>query len=192
MNCGLTIAEHELLQSNLRKLPDTMPPRAVWQRIDAQARAENLIRRPGVPQRIRWFAGAGIAAAVVLAVLTVPGPRSTDTALDAVADATLPTVPEFQESAADVQLRSINALMVQSQVLERDLRRLPASPQLMQAGTAATIEDLQIRIAAIDYQLNHPDVRMTRQEQEVYWRERVRLMDSLLQLRFAQTRRGSF
>lgn len=192
MNSGLSITEHELLQLELRQLPETMPPRSVWERVDAQARAEGLIRRPGVSQRTRWFAGAGIAAAVVLAVLTVPGQSVTDLPSPVGTDASLSTVPDFQENAADVQLRSINALMVQSQVLERDLRRLPASPQLMQASTAATIEDLQSRIAAIDYQLNHPDVQMTRQEQEVYWRERVRLMDSLVLLRFAQTRRGSF
>lgn len=192
MNCGLTIAEHAYLQSRLKELPDTMPPRAVLQRIETQARAEGLSGRAFVPERLRWLASAGIAAAVVLAVLRLPnagGPSGQETT--ASADA-LPTVPTYQESTDEVRLRSINALMVQSQVLERDLRRLPNSPRVMRASTAATIDDLQSRVAAIDYQLSHPGIQMTRQEQEMYWRERVRLMDSLVQLRYAQAQRGSF
>lgn len=196
MNCGLTIAERDELQSALRALPETMPPRAVWERVEQQARAEGLLNSPmlkhGLSQPARWLAGAGVAAAVVLAVLTVPGPGPVDPATVATADGSLPTVPAYQENTDDVQLRSINALMVQSQVLERDLRRLPASPQVMRASTAATIDDLQRRIAVIDYQLNDPELRMTREQQEAFWRERVRLMDSLLQLRFAQSQRVSF
>ena len=192
MNCGLTMAERDFLQSALERLPETMPPRAVWQRIERQARAEGLIGRRFMADRARWFAGTGIAAAVVLAVLNLPNSGSSDAGVDSVAEGSLPTVPTYREDVADRQLRSINALMVQSQVLERDLRRLPDSPQLMRASTAATIDDLQSRIAAIDYRLNHPEIRMTRRQQEAYWRERVRLMDSLVQLRYAQMQRGSF
>lgn len=194
MNCGLTIEERDCLQSTLEKLPETMPPRSVWRRIERQARAEGLIGRRFFVERARWFAGAGIAAAVVLAVLNPLNPQNSglSNGADTASNEVLPTVPTYRESVADVQLRSINALMVQSQVLERDLRSMPASPQLMRASTAATIDDLQDRIAAIDYRLNHPGIRMTRREQEVYWRERVRLMDSLVQLRYAQMQRGSF
>ena len=70
MNCGLTIVERDRLRRTLRELPDTMPPRAVWQRIEQQARAEGLLRRPAIPERVRWAAGAGIA---FLARLLVPG-----------------------------------------------------------------------------------------------------------------------
>lgn len=196
MNCGLTIAERDELQAALRTLPETMPPRVVWERIEQQARAEGLLKSPwlkhSLSQPARWLAGSGVAAAVVLAVLTVPSPDVGGPETVATADGSLPTVPAYQEKSDDVQLRSINALMVQSQVLERDLRRLPASPQVMRASTTATIDDLQSRIAAIDHQLNDPELRITREQQEAFWRERVRLMDSLLQLRFAQSQRVSF
>ncbi|NIV18197.1 MAG: hypothetical protein GWN47_07225, partial [Woeseiaceae bacterium] len=71
MNSGLSIQQHDVLQRKLRGLEDTPPPRAVWQRIEEQARAEGLFA-PRVSERTKWFAGAGLAAAVVLAVLNVP------------------------------------------------------------------------------------------------------------------------
>ena len=46
MNCGLNVAERDLLQMKLRQLSDTMPPRAVWARIEEQARAEGLLAQP--------------------------------------------------------------------------------------------------------------------------------------------------
>jgi hypothetical protein len=62
----------------------------------------------------------------------------------------------------------------------------------MRAGTIATISDLEDRIAAIDYQLNDPTLRMTPEDRELFWRERVRLMNSLLALRYAQAQRAAF
>jgi hypothetical protein len=192
MNCGLTMEERDWLRRGLRESPDTMPPRAVWERIERQARAEGLIHRRPVSERARWLAGSGIAAAVVLAVLNMP--LGVPPAVDVTAggDASLPTVPAYDPAADALQYESINALMVQSQLLERDLRRLPSQPEIGRAGTLATIDDLQSRIAAIDYRLNDPAARLTPEQQEAFWRERVRLMDSLLRMRYAQTQRVSF
>ena len=50
MICGLTADERDLLQQELRGLPDIMPPRAVWQRIREQAEAEGR-RKPEAPWR---------------------------------------------------------------------------------------------------------------------------------------------
>lgn len=188
----LAAAQHAELKARLSELPDTVPPRAVWERIEAQASAEGLLQRPALSERTRWLAGAAIAAGVVLAVLNVPvsAPPGTDTTV--AGDTQLRTEPEFNQSATELRLQAINALMVRSQFLERDLRRLPDSPQLMRADTAATIDELQDRIAAIDDRLNQPGLAITRAEQELYWRERVRLMDSLVKLRLAQSQRGAF
>ena len=89
-------------------------------------------------------------------------------------------------------LTTLQTLMVQSRQLESDLRSLPDEPRVMRASTVATISDLEDRIAAIDYQLNDPDVKMTPDDRELFWRERVRLMNSLLQLRYAQAQRAAF
>ncbi len=181
MNSGLCIAERNWLLSELHGLPDTPPPREVWQRIAAQADAEGLLRSPQRRGRRHWLLGAGLAAAVLLAALRLPTPDATD-------DRSFPTEPAYAENQADAALA---ALMVRSQILESNLRALPAKPRVMRMGTAATIDELESRIAVIDRALNEPAPDQGAEQTEQYWRERVRLMDSLLQLRYAQARRSS-
>lgn len=185
---GLDPSRRELLKRKLEALPDTTPPRAVWERIESQARAEGLFAGGWRREPLRWFAGAGIAAAVALAVLRFP-----DDGTDALEGDSFPTVPGIEQQSTNGRsaYRAVNALMVQSQQLERDLRALPGQPRVMQATTAATITELEDRIAAIDYRLNEP-VPLSPDEAEIYWRERVRLMDTLVRLRYAQARRVSF
>ena len=185
MICGLTADEHVALQRGLDELPETMPPRAVWQRVREQAEAEGLLRRPVSQRPSTWYLGVGLAAAVVLAVIILP--RAGDTPLP---DAT--TVPQTATQSSPVELNAVQALMAESRQLENDLRSLPDEPRVMRAGTAATLSELEDRIAAIDYQLNDSGVQMTRDEQEIFWRERVRLMKSLVQLRYAQAQRAAF
>lgn len=187
MNCGLSVQEHDVLQRNLRELKDTPPPRAVWQRIEEQARAEGLFG-PRISERTKWFAGAGLAAAVVLAVLNVPFLTLTERG-----QVEFPTEPEYTASTSNGDdLRALNALMVQSQQIEKDLRALPNEPSVVRASTVATISELEDQVAAIDYVLTHPEIELNQEQKEMYWRERVRLMNSLLQLRAAQAQRMSF
>lgn len=187
MNCGLSIQERDVLQQRLRELEDTPPPRAVWQRIDEQARAEGLFTQR-VPERTKWLAGAGLAAAVVLAVLNIPVSPLIDSGQEQ-----FPTEPEYAASTTNGDdMRVLNALMVRSQQIERNLRALPEQPSVVRASTAATISELEDQVAAIDYLLAHPELQLSAEQQETYWRERVRLMNSLLQLRAAQAQRVSF
>lgn len=187
MNSGLSAAEHKILQAKLRGLPDTMPPRTVWNRIKDQARAEGLLSSVRTRQGFKWATGAAIAAAVAMMVLRIPlqpvppelPPEISDT-------------PDYAEIAGNNSMASLNTLMVQSQQLERDLRSLPGQPRLVRAGTQATITELENRIAAIDYRLNHPGVQLTRAEARIYWRERVRLMNLLVNIRYAQAQRMAF
>ena len=184
MICGLTAYERSVLQRDLLGLPQVIPPRAVWQRIREQAEAEGLIQRPAGSRPVTWLGSAGLAAAVVLAVLVVPRLNEQEPASQ--------TVPMVTEQSNQVPLTALQALMVESQQLESDLRSMPEEPRVMRAGTVATISEVEDRIAAIDYQLNDPAVQMTADEKELFWRERVRLMKSLVQLRYAQTQRASF
>ena len=183
---ALSVAERDSLRARLRTLPDTMPPRAVWLRIERQARAERLLRGRRWTARLKWVAGAAIAATVAVVVLRLPavGPESTPEAF--------PTVPEYQGASNVSGLRTVNALMSESRQIERDLRALPREPRVVRAGTAATILELEDRIAAIDYVLNDPALQLSDAQAEAYWRERVRLMNSLLRLRYAQAQRMAF
>ncbi|MGB5331048.1 MAG: hypothetical protein WBM80_14805 [Woeseiaceae bacterium] len=184
MICALTADEQDALRHGLRELADTMPPRAVWIRIREQAEAEGLLQKAFVSRRRTWFAGAGVAAAVLLAALLLPGRVNPPAE-------TFPVVPSDLPTNA-AELSTLQTLMVQSRQLESDLRSLPDEPRVMRASTVATISDLEDRIAAIDYQLTSPDVQMTPDDQELFWRERVRLMNSLLALRYAQAQRAAF
>ena len=91
-----------------------------------------------------------------------------------------------------IEVTALQALMVESRQLESDLRSLPNEPRVVRAGTQATIVELEDRIAAIDYQLSESASQMSPQDQEIFWRERVRLMKSLVRLRYAQAQRTAF
>jgi predicted sulfurtransferase len=82
--------------------------------------------------------------------------------------------------------------MAESRQIENNLRALPASPGVMRVSTAATIAELEDRIATIDFQLNDTEIQLSPEDEEIFWRERVRLMKSLLQLRYAQAQRSAF
>ncbi len=181
--CALTADEHTLLQSGLRSLPETMPPRDVWSRIREQAEAEGLLTQTAARKHNKWYAGVGLAAAVVMAAVMMPGIMPTT--------GNNPAVPDNQvTNAAD--LSDLGVLQAYSRQLESDLRALPAEPRVARAGTVATMSEIEDRIAAIDYQLNDTSMEMTEGDREIFWRERVRLMKLLLQLRYAQAQRAAF
>ena len=185
MICALTADEHDALRQGLRDLPDTMPPRAVWHRIREQAEAEGLITRPAARRSSTWYVGGSLAAAIVVAVLMVPGMFEQEPVV-------YPTTPETVGSSSPIQLNTLQTLMTESRELENDLRDLPDKPRVMRAGTAATIADLENRIAAIDYQLNDPEYQLSPEDEETFWRERVRLMKLLVGMRYAQAQRTAF
>ena len=148
--------------------------------------AEGLLSDPFMRRRSTWYGGLGLAAAALVVAAMLPG------LLQAPVE-TFSSVPDnTPTNTATVQLNTLQTLMTESRRLESDLRALPDGPRVMRAGTMATISDIEDRIAAIDYQLNDPDVQMSPEDRELFWRERVRLMKSLLQLRYAQAQRAAF
>lgn len=185
MICGLTADERNLLQLGLNELPDAMPPRAVWLRIREQAEAEGLLKQGPMRRPMTWYSGIGLAAAVVLAAVLVPVMMNTP-------EPNPVTEPPMTALTNTVQVNALQALMVESRRLESDLRLLPEEPRVRQAGTVATISEIEDRISAIDYELNDPAIQMTAEEEEIFWRERVRLMKLLVGLRYAQVQRTAF
>ena len=184
MICALTADEHVALQEGLRSLPDTMPPRNVWLRIREQAEAEGLLTQPKARTHNKWYAGVGLAAAAVMAAVMMPGVQTPT-------DGRGVTVPDAAVTNT-VDLSNLAVLQAYSRRLESDLRALPAEPRVARAGTVATISEIEDRIAAIDYQLNDSTAHWAEGDKEIFWRERVRLMKLLLQLRYAQAQRAAF
>jgi hypothetical protein len=183
MICALTADEHVALQAGLGELQETMPPRDVWLRIREQAEAEGLLIQRRARTHNKWYAGVGLAAAAVMAAVMMPGIQLDPTPVDVV-----PQEPLSNES----DLSNLAVLQNYSRKLESDLRALPAEPRVARAGTVATMSEIEDRIAAIDYQLNDTSVNMTEGDREIFWRERVRLIKLLLQLRYAQAQRAAF
>ena len=124
-------------------------------------------------------------AAIVVAVLMVPRMFDEEAVV-------YPTTPENVGTSSPIRLNTLQTLMTESRELESNLRDMPAMPRVMRAGTAATIADLEDRIAAIDYQLNDPGSRLSPEDEEIFWRERVRLMKLLVGMRYAQAQRTAF
>ena len=186
MIAGMTADEHDALRRGLLALPDTMPPRVVWERLREQAEAEGLLNRTA--RRRHWYLGSGVAAAAAIAaVLLVPlvkGPGQ---------EGNSNVVPAPQVALSQPPLATnLTVLRAESSRLEGELAALPAEPNVLRAGTAATIADVTDRIAAIDLQLGDSSMQLTPEEQEIFWRERVRLMKLLVKLRYAQAQRTNF
>ena len=186
MICGLTVDERDVLLRGLDELVDTMPPRLVWNRIREQAAAEGLIRSSVAQRPSTWFGGFAIAAAVVLAIFMLPKLMTTTGPGMSI------TEPPATAQNDQIEVTALQALMVQSRQLESDLRALPEEPRVVRASTVATMSDIENAIASIDFQLNDSGVQMTPEDTELFWRERVRLMKSLVQLRYAQAQRAAF
>ncbi len=185
---GLTADERDALRAGLYGLPDTMPPRAVWHRIREQAEAEGLLSKPRSRRPSTWYMGGSLAAAALLVVVILPGRiemPEVETSTQA-----LTTVPT--DELTNVNVNALQALMVESRQLESDLRSLPDEPRVVRAGTQATIIELEDRVSAIDFQLSDAEIQMTPEDQELFWRERVRLMKLLVRLRYAQAQRTAF
>ena len=138
------------------------------------------MRRP-----MTWSGGLGLAAAVALVAVMVPVLVSDN-------DPGVTEPPIESAGGNAVSANALEALMVESRQLESDLRTMPQEPRVRQAGTVATIAEIEDRVAAIDYQLNDPSLQMTAEDEEIFWRERVRLMKLLVGMRYAQAQRTAF
>ena len=181
MICALTADEMVAWREGLGSLPGTMPPRTVWLRIREQAEAEGLLTQSKARTHNKWYAGVGLAAAALMAAVMMPGMQQP----------TGVTVPDNTVTNS-TDLSNLAVLQAYSRRLESDLRALPAEPRVARAGTVATISEIEDRIAAIDYQLDDPTAEWAEGDKEIFWRERVRLMKLLLQLRYAQAQRAAF
>ncbi len=193
----------------LRSLPPRWTPPGRW---DAIAAALHPVRtpvgqadamRPYVPAartRLpgwRWPLAAAAAVAGTVALIVWQG-EQTSLPADARAEAALARQAGDAVAAAHggaAASRGADSgsdaehFMARSYVLEQALAALPQEPRLVRAGTALTLADLQDRIRWVDYHLAFgEEAGLQPQQTEQLWRERVDLLNSLVAVRYAQTR----
>ena len=169
----------ETMRRRLAALPPVDAPPDGWTRLRARIEAA---QRPAGPRR-----GSGVAAiAASCAMLAlVAGVLLRETG---------PGAPELVAAPESVvpppNLASIEELRDRSRLLEEVLAALPARPAVERAGTAVPIDTLQAQVQWVDHQLSvsgaeqaPPDLR------ERLWRERVEIMNTLLQLRYVEAQR---
>jgi anti-sigma factor RsiW len=161
--CAAEVARLSAVRDALAALPDERPSRDLWEAIVAGAAARQQQRR------LLWsgWVAAGLAAAFTVAI----GVRG---AIEAVAEAKL--------------ARETQALVSESQRLERALHTSEGRARLMNGRTAGTVAQLEDRIAYIDARLSRSQGGKAPSVEAVgLWQERVRLLDALVSVETSGT-----
>ncbi|MEJ2514310.1 MAG: hypothetical protein P8080_04730 [Gammaproteobacteria bacterium] len=164
------------LQARMKAMPEIRPPHDLWQTVAVNAVTTRAARR------VPWAAITGFAASFALAMVLIlrMGPEVTG---DPVANSGNPT-DVVASTPAPAREAVTPDLLQRSQRLEAALRALPAAPSVTRASTAMTIADLEDQLMLVDARLSSG--QLTPQQEETLWRHRVRLMDSLVRLRYVQ------
>ena len=177
--CAQVKAGLETMRRRFAALSAVNAPADGWTRVRARI---DVAQRPAVPRR----GGSMVAIAASCAMLGVlagmllrEGGRGAPELTAQPAAGVLPQT-----------LDSIEELRDRSRVLEEVLAALPARPAVERAGTAVPIDALQAQVQWVDHQLSvsgaahaAPDLR------ERLWRERVEIMNTLVQLRYVEAQR---
>lgn len=172
--CRERLAALEVTRRALRSLGSLQPATDVWAGV--QHRIVLRARR----RRLAATAAAVAAAASVASLGILLGWRLLDGA-------------DRAQPAADRALHAVDSgelplLRDRSRSLELALAALPERPAVGRAATALAIDDLQAQVQWIDHRLTAaaadpaPPADATR-----LWRERVELLNSLVQLRLVET-----
>jgi len=168
--CGVALASTAALRDRLRALPGAAGEAAGgWASVHARLEQRNRrIRRGAVAAPIA--AAASIAALGLFAALRLVEPSA-----QAEPHATVP--------AAVADLRS------RSQELEALLAALPERPAVERAATSVPIDTLESQVQWLDHQLSIAGSRLPAPQAERLWRDRVEVMNSLVQLRYVEAQR---
>jgi len=152
--CARELYRLEQVRAQLRALPALASPRDRWAPIAERARRERLQRR--------FSGGVGLAAAAALAGLLLVAVQGTH------------PDPLLAET-------TLKTAMARSQAMEQVLRDLDPDARALTGGAAGAVVDLQLRIEALDAQLNDPDGwGNDRARQSELWNERAGLLSALV------------
>ena len=175
--CSRELARLEATRAQLRALPEIDPPADLWRVVAADS-------LPGGSKRpMPWAPMFAVAASFVLALAMILsfGARAPDRPARGTTTDLVASTPAPLSSVNGV---STSELLETSRRLETALHALPAAPRVTRASTALTIAELQDSIFEIDAELSHRGLEPEREQ--TLWRQRVDLMDALMQVRYAE------
>jgi hypothetical protein len=143
--------------ARLKALRPLRPARDRWPGVAARLRAERTARRA----RIGGLAGLAAAAGIALAVGVAPLLQSDDPA----------------------EVARIEEMMARSRALESAIYRYDPESRVLDGRTAGIAQELEDRIARVDRELQMAELleRQAREAERLrLWRERVGLLDALV------------
>ncbi len=162
------------VQERLRALPTFDPPAQAWSAIRSRAQVT-------APARHSWsFATAALIGAIaVLPLLFLVHQENSRIRA---------------KVAAKTQLDGTTDVLVsRSQLLEQTLQTLPDRPSVERAATSVAINALQERIQWLDSQLLYStETGMDEVQRQSLWTERVQLLGSLVNVRYAEAARAGY
>lgn len=158
--------------ARLKALPTLRPSRDLFGTVHLRARAERRRRRL---TRLA-IGGLALAASVLLAVVVAQRPRDRELA-------SVRTSPELEEA------------MARSQELERALAAFDPDRQIVDGRAASITASIEDRLARVDRQIEVVDLMdATNRDREALrlWRERVGLLDALVDVHLTGARYVGF
>jgi hypothetical protein len=144
------------LRAALNDLPELDPP-PVWDRIE-----QRLLYRDALPAA-HWPVAAALAAAGVIAVVLWRG---------------MPFAPPAAPEP------SVATLEAEASTLESALAVMPPS-RLARGDTSLAAAQLEDRLAQVDAMLKADSSSLAPRDRQQLWQQRVRLLDSLVCVRYA-------
>ncbi len=178
-------------QRALQALPELEPPQGMYERIRGDIAAQQT---RSVGSAWQWPLRGAIAASVAVAAVWLAGRMPETTVESVVAPATI-VAGETQELQVTPLLGTPTyaSLVEESARLERALDEIQFRPRVVRASTAATIDGLEERIGLIDEQIMFARaLGLSAADRQVLYRQRVELMNALVQIRYAEARRFAF
>jgi hypothetical protein len=170
--CAAELVRTEALQQQLRALPQAPDPAADgWQVVQARLAASSAPGRR-LERLAPYAAAASVVTLAVFAALRFTEPPT-------------PTASR-PEPLIVLDAESLDDLRTRSQQLEALLEALPERPAVARAGTSVPIESLEAQVQWLDHQLSVAGATGQVPQAQQLWRDRVEVMNSLVQLRYVE------
>ncbi|MBF8269750.1 MAG: hypothetical protein HW386_1459 [Gammaproteobacteria bacterium] len=198
--CRERLDKFILARNELNRLPGQSPRRNYWP--DILARHERGRQSRNYRRKLARYSGFGLAASTLLvSVLFIYQTNDADNGTVVLDSTAAPAKSVAEDNVPpDDQLASIaksvepelNTLIARSARLEAALHALPQRPHVARASTSDLITGLQDGVALIDYQLNFTAGNLPAQTSRQLWQQRVDLMNSLVNVRYAEAQQVAY